>query len=77
MAGIKKAKAPLREQKGLSGVTASSNYGVSMTKPCSPYQDKLHKDILRTRYLTGFAQPGRFRAELDKVKQMLKGKAHG
>lgn len=47
-----------------------------MTKPCSSYQDKLHKNILRARYLTGFAQPCRFRVELEKVKQAMKEKAH-
>ncbi|UTJ46619.1 DUF2740 family protein [Atlantibacter subterranea] len=48
-----------------------------MTKPRIPYQDKLHKDILRDRYLSGFKQPGRLRAEWERVKQMIKGKVHG
>lgn len=47
-----------------------------MTKPLSHDQDKLHKHIIRDRYLTGFKQPGRFRAELEKVKLMLKRKGH-
>ena len=45
-----------------------------MTKPLSPYQDKLHKNILRDRLLSSFQQPGRFRAELEKVKLMQKEK---
>ncbi|WRX89922.1 DUF2740 family protein [Escherichia coli] len=27
-------------------------------------------------YLTGFVQPGRFRAEWEKVKKMFRGKGH-
>lgn len=77
MTGSEKAKAPLREQKGLSDAITSSNHGVSMTKPRIPYQDKLHKDILRDHYLSGFKQPGRLRAEWERVKQMIKGKVHG
>ncbi|HIH9462878.1 TPA: DUF2740 family protein [Klebsiella variicola subsp. variicola] len=45
-------------------------------KKLSPDQDKLHKHILRDRYLSCFRQPGRFRAELEKCKQMLKGNRH-
>ena len=45
-------------------------------KKLSSDQDKLHKHILRDRYLSSFKQPGRFRAELEKVKQMLKDKGH-
>ncbi|EHV3602626.1 DUF2740 family protein, partial [Salmonella enterica] len=37
-----------------------------MTKPPCPDQDKLHKNILRDRFLSSFKQPGRFRAELEK-----------
>ncbi|EAM6608121.1 DUF2740 family protein [Salmonella enterica subsp. enterica serovar Rissen] len=47
-----------------------------MTKPLSPYQDKMHKNILRDRFLSSFKQPGRFRAELEKVKLILKRKGH-
>ncbi|EOU7923949.1 DUF2740 family protein [Escherichia coli] len=57
-----------------------------MTKPLSPYQDKIHKHILRDRFLSSFKQPdrflssfkqpGRFRAELEKVKLMQKEKGH-
>lgn len=47
-----------------------------MSKPFSPDQDKLHKNIIRDRYLSGFKQPGRFRAELEKVKLMQKEKGH-
>ncbi|EBL7042710.1 DUF2740 domain-containing protein [Salmonella enterica subsp. enterica serovar Hadar] len=47
-----------------------------MTKQLSPYQDKLHKNILRDRFLSSFKQPGRFRAELEKVKLILKRKGH-
>lgn len=45
-------------------------------KQFSPDQDKPHKNILRDRYLSSFKQPGRFRDELEKVKQMLKDKGH-
>ncbi|ENR3930864.1 DUF2740 family protein [Escherichia coli] len=45
-----------------------------MTKQLSPYQDKIH--ILRDRFLSSFKQPGRFRAELEKVKLMQKEKGH-
>lgn len=45
-------------------------------KQFSHDQDKPHKNILRDRYLSSFKQPGRFRAELEKVKQMLKDKGH-
>ncbi|EJG2193372.1 MULTISPECIES: DUF2740 family protein [Klebsiella] len=45
-------------------------------KKLSSDQDKLHKHILRDRYLSSFRQPGRFRAELEKWKQLLKGKGH-
>ncbi|EPY6812504.1 MULTISPECIES: DUF2740 family protein [Klebsiella pneumoniae complex] len=45
-------------------------------KKLSPDQDKLHKHILRDRLLSEFKQPGRFRAELEKWKQLLKGKGH-
>lgn len=47
-----------------------------MTKPPCPDQEKLHKNIIRDRYLSGFSQPGRFRAELEKVKLILKRKGH-
>ncbi|EDW5002991.1 DUF2740 domain-containing protein [Salmonella enterica subsp. enterica serovar Isangi] len=47
-----------------------------MPKQLSPDQDKLHKNILRDRFLSSFKQPGRFRAELEKVKLMLKRKGH-
>lgn len=45
-------------------------------KTLSSDQDKLHKHILRDRYLSSFCQPGRFRAELEKLKKLLKGKIH-
>ncbi|MBJ8671419.1 DUF2740 family protein [Citrobacter koseri] len=45
-------------------------------KKLSSDQDKLHKHILRDRYLSSFQQPGRFRAELEKWKKLLKGKDH-
>ncbi|EKQ6526317.1 MULTISPECIES: DUF2740 family protein [Klebsiella] len=45
-------------------------------KKLSPDQDKPHKNVLRDRYLSSFKQPGRFRAELEKVKQLLKDKDH-
>ena len=45
-------------------------------KSLSPDQDKLHKNILRDRFLSSFRHPGRFRAELEKVKLMLKRKGH-
>ncbi|HCN1824770.1 TPA: DUF2740 family protein [Escherichia coli] len=47
-----------------------------MTKQLSPYQDKIHKYILRDRFLSSFKQPGRFRSELEKVKLMQKEKGH-
>lgn len=47
-----------------------------MAKPFSPDQDKLHKHIIRDRYLSGFKQPGRFRAEWERVKQLFRGKGH-
>ncbi|EFC1681047.1 DUF2740 domain-containing protein [Escherichia coli] len=47
-----------------------------MSKPLSPEQDKLHKNIIRDRFLSDFKQPGRFRAELEKVKLMQKEKGH-
>ncbi len=47
-----------------------------MTKPLSPYQDKIHKHILHDRFLSSFKQPGRFRAEFEKVKLMQKEKGH-
>lgn len=50
--------------------------GVIMPKQLSPDQDKLHKNILRDRFLSSFKQPGRFRAELEKVKLILKRKGH-
>ena len=50
--------------------------GVIMPKQLSPDQDKLHKNILRDRFLSSFKQPGRFRAELEKVKLMQKEKGH-
>lgn len=49
---------------------------VIMPKQLSPYQDKIHKHILRDRFLSSFKQPGRFRAELEKVKLMQKEKGH-
>lgn len=45
-------------------------------KKLSPDQDKLHKNILRDRLLSEFKQPGRFRAELEKWKQLLKERGH-
>ncbi|HDU4419177.1 TPA: DUF2740 family protein [Klebsiella aerogenes] len=45
-------------------------------KKLSPDQDKPHKNVLRDRYLSSFKQPGRFRTELEKVKQLLKDKDH-
>lgn len=45
-------------------------------KKLSPDQEKLRKEITRDRYLSGFKQPGRFRAEWEKVKQMFRGKNH-
>ncbi|HIB4646924.1 TPA: DUF2740 family protein [Klebsiella pneumoniae] len=45
-------------------------------KKLSPDQDKPHKNVLRDRYLSSFKQLGRFRAELEKVKQLLKDKDH-
>lgn len=50
--------------------------GVIMPKQLSPDQDKIHKHILRDRFLSSFKQPGRFRAELEKVKLMQKEKGH-
>ncbi len=47
-----------------------------MTKPLCPDQDKLHKNIIRDRYLSGFSQPGRFRAEWERVKKLIRGKHH-
>ena len=47
-----------------------------MIKKLSPGQDKPHKNVLRDRYLSSFKQPGRFRAELEKVKQLMKDKDH-
>ena len=47
-----------------------------MIKKLSPDQDKPHKNVLRDRYLSSFKQPGRFRTELEKVKQLLKDKDH-
>ncbi|ENT2348603.1 DUF2740 family protein [Salmonella enterica] len=47
-----------------------------MPKQLSPDQDKLHKNILRDRFLSCFKQLGRFRAELEKVKLILKRKGH-
>lgn len=47
-----------------------------MPKPFSPDQDKLHKEIIRDRYLSGFKKPGRFRAEWERVKQLFRGKGH-
>ncbi|MCV5591144.1 DUF2740 family protein, partial [Escherichia coli] len=37
---------------------------------------KIHKHILRDRFLSSFKQHGRFRAELEKVKLMQKEKGH-
>lgn len=50
--------------------------GVIMSKTLSPDQDKLHKNIIRDRYLSSFKQPGRFRAEWERVKQLFRGKGH-
>ncbi|EHO5626372.1 DUF2740 family protein [Salmonella enterica] len=47
-----------------------------MPKQLSPDQDKIHKHILRDRFLSSLKQPGRFRAELEKVKLMQKEKGH-
>ncbi|ELY5957354.1 DUF2740 family protein [Cronobacter sakazakii] len=47
-----------------------------MSKPLSPDQDKLHKNIIRDRYLSGFKQPGRFRSEWERVKKLFRGKGH-
>lgn len=47
-----------------------------MTKQLSPDQDKLHKHIIRDRYLSGFKQPGRLRAEWERVKKMFRGNGH-
>ncbi|WP_411027646.1 DUF2740 family protein [Salmonella sp. s55431] len=47
-----------------------------MPKQLSPDKDKLHKIILRDRFLSRFKKPGRFRAELEKVKLILKRKGH-
>ncbi|EJJ1412696.1 DUF2740 family protein [Salmonella enterica] len=47
-----------------------------MPKQLSPDQDKIHKHILRDRFLSSFKQPGRFLAELEKVKLILKRKGH-
>lgn len=44
-----------------------------MTKQLSPYQDKIHKHILRDRFLSSFKQPGRFRAELEKSEADAEG----
>ncbi|HFI6433030.1 TPA: DUF2740 family protein [Escherichia coli] len=48
-----------------------------MSKPLSPEQDKLHKNIIRDRFLSDFKQPGRLRAEWERVKQLFRGKGHG
>ncbi|WP_142501303.1 DUF2740 family protein [Klebsiella sp. 2680] len=45
-------------------------------KKLSPDQDKVHKHILRDRYLSDFRQPCRLRDELEKWKKLLKGKGH-
>ncbi|EPP0955056.1 DUF2740 family protein [Cronobacter dublinensis] len=50
--------------------------GRCMKNSLSPDQDKLHKNIIRDRYLSGFKQPGRFRAEWERVKQLFRGKGH-
>ncbi|MGS9159817.1 DUF2740 family protein [Salmonella enterica subsp. enterica serovar Infantis] len=47
-----------------------------MPKQLRPDQDKLHKNILRDRFLSIFKQPGRFRDDLEKVKQIMKRKGH-
>lgn len=47
-----------------------------MTKQLSPYQDKIHKHILRDRFLSASSSFGRFRDELEKVKLMQKEKGH-
>jgi len=46
-----------------------------MKKALSPAED-LHKTIKRDRYLSAFKQPGRFRAEWEKVKNLFRGKGH-
>ncbi|EOW6646181.1 DUF2740 family protein [Cronobacter muytjensii] len=50
--------------------------GRRMKNSLSPDQDKLHKNIIRDRYLSGFKQPGRFRAEWERVKKLFRGKGH-
>ncbi|MCV5196700.1 DUF2740 family protein [Escherichia coli] len=47
-----------------------------MAKQLSDYKDKSHKQIQSDRSLTSSKQPGRFRAELEKVKLMQKEKGH-
>ncbi|NDJ59420.1 DUF2740 domain-containing protein [Enterobacteriaceae bacterium 4M9] len=47
-----------------------------MTKPASPGQGKLHKNLLRDQYLCNFAQPSRLRAEWERVKKLIRGKGH-
>lgn len=42
----------------------------------SENKEQLHKHIVRDRFLAAFAQPFRFRVELEKIKQKLKGKGH-
>lgn len=43
-----------------------------MAKNPRYYHTAVHKNILRDRFLFSFRQPGRFRAELEKVKLKLK-----
>lgn len=56
----------------ITGSINRSNYD----KTTQSLPDKIHKHILRDRFLSSFKQPGRFRAELEKVKLMQKEKGH-
>ncbi len=40
MTGLEKAKAPLREQKGLSGAKTDSHCEIIMTNACTKHQAK-------------------------------------
>ncbi|MGK6932816.1 DUF2740 family protein [Escherichia coli] len=46
------------------------------TKQLSPYEDKIHKHILRDRFLSASSAMVDSEAELEKVKLMQKEKGH-
>jgi hypothetical protein len=75
MGTTKKAKAPLREQKGLSGVITSAITESIMPKKPRSYQVAVHKNIARDRFIKSCnpAVGVKLRAIIEELKRKENG----